>query len=99
MPAGISTDKSTSTFVVLQDDPKKEKSYLNLQKEEKLLSSVLKRNVENKKSLSLHNSQLSRDSPMLHLVSKEDIVGKRKSKIWLFYRVQGNICRSFHVIG
>ena len=57
------------------------------------------KNVENKKSLSLHNSQLSRDSPMLHLVSKEDIVGKRKSKIWLFYRVQGNICRSFHVIG
>ena len=78
---------------------KRKKSYLNLQKEEKWLSSVLKRNVENKKSLSLHNSQLSGDSPMLHLVSKEDIVGKRKSKIWLFYRVQGNICRSFHVIG
>ena len=31
------------------------------------------KNVENKKSLSLHNSQLSRDSPTHHLVPKKDI--------------------------
>ena len=44
------------------------------------------KNVENKKSLSLHNSQLSRDWPMLHLVSKKDIVGNRKSKSWFFMK-------------